>query len=75
MPIMNVIVLIILLEDNVGIPIVELSMELSLLLDRLKLLNAVHLQGLLPSYGEKGLSLSLKLLNFDIEFFSFHIYC
>jgi hypothetical protein len=75
MPIMNVIVLIILLEDNVGVPIVELSMELSLLLDRLKLLNAVHLQGLLPSYGEKGLSLSLKLLNFDIEFFSFHIYC
>ena len=75
MPIMNVIVLIILLEDNVGVPIVELSMELSLLLDWLKLLNAVHLQGLLPSYGKKGLSLSLKLLNFDIEFFSFHIYC
>jgi hypothetical protein len=75
MPIMNVIVLIILLQDNVGIPIVELSMKLSLLLDRLKLLNAVHLQGLFPSYGEKGLSLSLKLLNFDIEFFSFHIYC
>lgn len=72
---MNVIVLIILLEDNVGVPIVELSMELILLLDRLKLLNAVHLQGLLPSCGEKGLSLSLELLNFDIEFFSFHIYC
>ena len=61
---MNIIVFIVLLDDNVGISVVEFSVELRVLAHRLKLLNSINLNWVLSCLGKEGLSLSLQ--GFDL---------
>ena len=70
MPVMNIVVGSLFLEHDIGVTFVELSMELSLLLDRLELLNPVDLNRVFTSLFEESLSLRLHLSDILFGFFS-----
>jgi hypothetical protein len=72
MPVMNIIILFILLKHNVRIAFIELTMELGVLSDRLKLLNSVDFKFIFSGLSEESVSFSLEFLNVHVQFFSFH---
>ncbi len=63
MPIMDVIVLLIPLNNHIGVSVIELAQKLVVLSDWLELLYSVHLNWVLPALGEEGFSLFLQLLH------------
>lgn len=73
MPVVDVIVLFVLLYNHVGVSVVELSVELGVLSDRLKFFNAVDLKNFLASLSEESLCLCLQFLDMYVELFSFHL--
>lgn len=66
MPVVDVVVFFILSKDNIGVSIVELTVELNVLSNRLKLLNAVDFETFLTCSGKEFICFCLKLTNVDI---------
>ena len=65
-PVVDVVVFLVLSEDHVGVAVVELAVELRVLSNRLKFLNAVHFQGFFTGFGKELICFRLKLTNMNI---------
>ncbi len=63
---MDVVVLLILLDDHVGVAIVELTQELGILSYGLEFFNPVYFYIFLAALGKERLSLGLQLANVDV---------
>ena len=61
MPVVDVVIGSLFLEHDIRVALVELSVELRVLLNRLELLNSVDLHGVLTRLGEEGFSLGTQL--------------
>lgn len=70
MPIVNVIVGSLLLEHDIGVALVKLSMELCVLLDWLELLDSVHFELFFTCLGKEGLSLFLQFTDVFLQIFA-----
>ena len=73
MPIMDIVVGALLLQHDVGITLVKLAVELSVLLNGLKLLDTIDLNRILTSLSEEGLSLGTHLADIFFEVLSIEL--
>jgi hypothetical protein len=62
MPVMNIIILLILFEDHVGVPVVELAEEFFGLSNRFELLDPINFESVYASLCKESISFFLKLL-------------
>ena len=65
-PVVDVVVFLVLSEDHVGVAVVELAVELRVLSNGLKFLNAVHFQRFFTGFGKELICFRLKFTNMDI---------
>lgn len=66
MPIMDIVIFIISLEDNIGVTVVEFAQELKILSHWLEFLNSIYFNWFFSCLSEEGLGLRLELLNMQI---------
>ena len=70
MPVMDIIISALFLQDNIRVTCVELAMEFRVLLHRFELLDSIDFERVLSSLSEESLSLLLELSNILSSLFS-----
>ena len=70
MPVVNVVIFIVQLNNDIGVSVIKFAIVVRILGDRLKLLNSINFNWLFASSSEEGIRLLAKLCHILSDLFS-----